>query len=98
MSMNFDNREVSLLWRARHDADMARARTLAPEELLAEIRTARRREAEQAAAVKAGRGTMGVRRSPEEGARKPPDASQSGAGGAVEGVGSIPRGEARTVM
>jgi hypothetical protein len=51
--------KVSLLWRARHEADIARARTLAPEEFLAEIRTAGRREAEQAAAVKAGRRAAG---------------------------------------
>ena len=59
-SMNFDKRAVSLLWRASHEADIARARTLGPAALVAEIRTAGGREAEQAAAVKAGRGTMGV--------------------------------------
>jgi hypothetical protein len=51
--------KVSLLWRARHEANIVRARTLAPEELLAEIRTADGREAEQAAAVKAGRRAAG---------------------------------------
>jgi hypothetical protein len=50
-SMNYDRRAVSLLWWAGHEADIARARTLSYEDLLAEMRAAGRREAEGFAAV-----------------------------------------------
>jgi hypothetical protein len=97
-SMNFDKRAVSLLWRAGHEADIARARTLSPEDLLAEIRVAGRREAEQVAAVKAGWGAMRARRIAEEGPAEPAPAQQEAAGSAVEGVGGIPEGETRSVV
>jgi hypothetical protein len=84
--------KVSLLWRARQEADIARARTLSPEDVRREIGAAGRREAEGFAAVKAGRGTMGVRRSPENGPKKGAPAAWDGAGSAVEGVESIPEG------
>jgi hypothetical protein len=91
-SMNFDKRAVSLLWRTGHEADIARARTLSPEELLAEIRSAGRREAEGLAAVKAGRCTMRARRVSEEGRAAAATAPLAGALSTVEGVGSIPEG------
>jgi hypothetical protein len=84
--------QVSELWRAGIEAGMARARRLSSEELLAEIRTAGRREAEQAAAVKAGRGAMRPRRIPEEGSAEPTRATQEAAGSAVEGVEGIAEG------
>jgi hypothetical protein len=46
--------EVSALWRLNVAVAVARSRKLSPEELLAEIRSAGRREAEGIAAVKAG--------------------------------------------
>jgi hypothetical protein len=93
--LNFDKRAVSLLWRVGHEADIARARTLAPEDLLAEIRAAGWREAEQAAAVKAGRATMRARRIAEEGPAGPAPAQQEAAGSAVEGVEGISEGGRR---
>jgi hypothetical protein len=81
---------VSVLWRAGIEADIARGRRLSAEELLAEIRVAGWHEAEGIAAVKAGRGTMRARSSPEEGAAEPAGTSQKGAGSAIEGVAGIP--------
>jgi hypothetical protein len=83
---------VSPLWRAGHEADIARARTLSHEGLLAEIRSAGRREAEGLAAVKAGRCTMRARRVSEEGRPAAATAPLAGALSAVEGVEGIPEG------
>jgi hypothetical protein len=97
-SMNFDKRAASLLWRTGHEADIACAGTLSPEELLAEIRSAGRREAEGLAVVKAGRCTMRARRVSEEGRAAAATAPLAGALSAVEGVEGVPEwgGEKRS--
>jgi hypothetical protein len=79
--------KMSPLWRAGIEADIARAWTIPPEELLAEVRAAERRKAEMLAAVKAGRATMRAGNGPAAapGASKSGEASVVGVGGTSGG-------------
>jgi hypothetical protein len=86
---------VSALWRLNVAVAVARSRKLSPEELLAEIRSAGRREAEGIAAVKAGGGTMRAWRVAEEGLAEEAPGRREGGASALPGVEGISEGEGK---